>query len=184
MADDLGALRRVTLPGIRAVVALLPATGGAADAGGRHYDDVGSETASEVAVQNRAHAVSRTSQLRKSSSTVRPSSGARVVPAAASREAADKNRRRRGLEGTFFVDVVARIVDVDALDASLRPEKRLVDINRYVRPARYRIAVRLRRRLRVKLNALPVGSAVNGFSGSRGFPSAARSSASRFLKSR
>lgn len=52
------------------MVALLPATGGAADAGGRHYDDVGSETASEVAVQNRAHAVSRTSQLRKSSSTV------------------------------------------------------------------------------------------------------------------
>jgi hypothetical protein len=52
------------------VVALLPATGAAADAGGRHYDDVGSETASEVAVQNRAHAVSRTSQLRKSSSTV------------------------------------------------------------------------------------------------------------------
>src|SRR5690606_16297486 len=70
----------------------------------------------------------------------------------------DKQRRRCWLERAFLVDVVTWILDVDSLNAALRPQQGFTSAQRQVRTAINRIAMRGRSRTFVEADTFPVNS--------------------------
>jgi hypothetical protein len=80
----------------------------------------------------------------------------RLMPTTCARVPPKQQGGGRGLERSFFVYIVFRIIDMDTLHAALGPQERLIRIDGQVGSTSDGVAVRLRRSIHVKTYTLPI----------------------------